>query len=73
MKVEMIATISGTRDGVDWPGIGGVLDVSEDEGKQLVAGSLARVPEKKSVEPVVEKATAKKAEVRKGLTTDSVK
>lgn len=33
--------ISGTRSGVDWPPIGGTLDVDDEEGAQLCAGGLA--------------------------------
>jgi hypothetical protein len=33
--------ISGTRNGADWPPLGGVLDVDDDEGAQLCAGGLA--------------------------------
>jgi hypothetical protein len=55
--------ISGSRDGQDWPPIGGELEVSDEEGAQLCAGGLA--------EPVadtdadVEKAVAPKAETRR--------
>ena len=38
----MQAGISGGRgDGTVWPGIGGELDVSDEEGVQLCAGGLA--------------------------------
>lgn len=57
MKVQ----ISGTRDGDDWPGVGEVVDLPADEAQALLDGGMA-VPVK--AEP--EKATAKKAETRKG-------
>ena len=63
----MLVAISGTRGGADWPPIGGELEVSDDEGAQMVAGGLAK--------PVVdtgkvETATAPEAEKR-GLTTEN--
>lgn len=72
MKVQMLAGISGSRDGADWPPIGGVLECSEVEGKDLIAAGLAKAVEKKSVEPIIEKAVAPKAETRKGLTKGSI-
>ncbi len=61
MKVRMKVGISGTIDGRDWPRVGGEIEVSDFEGADMCARGLA--------EPVVEeprKATAKKAETRKG-------
>lgn len=69
MKIEMTAQISGTRDGVEWPPVGGSLTVGDGEGADLVRAGYAKRAEKSAVEPVVEKATARKAETRKGLTT----
>lgn len=65
MKIQMIASISGTRDGADWPAAGELLDVPESEGAQLIAGGLAKLPAK--VEKRIETATAPKPETRKGL------
>jgi hypothetical protein len=64
----MKVAISGTRAGADWPPIGDVLEVSDDEGAQMCAGGLA--------EPVadtgkVEKADALEPEKRSGLTTEN--
>ncbi len=59
-KVEITARISGTRDGVEWPGIGGTLDVPEDEAADLVRLGLAKV-----VAKAAERATAPKPETRK--------
>jgi hypothetical protein len=65
MKVRMKVGVSGTRNGEDWPGPGGELEVDDEEGAQLCASGLA--------EPVVEKktetATAPKAEQRAKKTT----
>jgi hypothetical protein len=41
MKVRMIADVSGTRDGVDWPKRGELLEVPAAEGADLVAANLA--------------------------------
>lgn len=67
MLVQMVVKISGTRDGVDWPAVGGVAEVSKVEGERLIAARLAKPVEKK-VEPIVEKAVAAPAEKRGGLT-----
>ena len=69
MLVQMVVKISGTRDGVDWPPIGGVADVSRIEGERLIAARLAKPVEKAAkVEPIIETAVAPKAEKRGGLT-----
>lgn len=67
----MIAGISGTRNGVDWPPVGGSVDVPDAEAADLIRAGLASVPEKKSA-PAPETAVAPKAETRKGLTTKSI-
>lgn len=45
MRVRMKATLSGTRDGVDWPKPGGCVDLPEDEAAHLVAAGLALADE----------------------------
>lgn len=40
-KVKMVARISGTRNGADWPAPGEVADVPADEAAALVAAGLA--------------------------------
>ena len=72
-KVVMVVQISGTRDGVDWPAPGGVLEVPADEAANLISNGFARVPEGKSVKAEPEKATVRrKPETRGGLTKDSL-
>lgn len=72
-KVEMAVRISGTRDGVNWPDIGGLLEVSSAEAAELIANGFARVPEGKSVKVEPEKAAARrKPETRGGLTKASL-
>ncbi len=70
MKVQMIAQISGTRDGVSWPETGGTLECPEDEGAQLIASRLAKPWEKPSKVETAAAPTAK-VETRKGMTKDS--
>ena len=41
MKVKMIASITGTRDGQDWPAAGETVDLPDAEARDLVAGGLA--------------------------------
>lgn len=73
MKVQMIAQLSGTRNGQDWPLPGEVIDLPADEAAQLVANRLAREPE---VEPREERADAPTAKVekrpRRGMTKKDV-
>lgn len=46
MKVRMRVHVTGTRDGHNWPPIGGELDVPDAEGTQLCAvGMAVPVPE----------------------------
>ena len=40
-KVKMLIKMSGTRNGDDWPEIGGTLDVPKDEAANLVANGYA--------------------------------
>ncbi len=62
MRVKMLHEISGTRDGVDWPPIGGEVDLPDEEGAELCAmGSAEPVAEKKTAE---KRPAASKAETR---------
>lgn len=68
MQVRMVAAISGTRDGQDWPSIGETLTVPAEEGAQLCAAGLA-VPVKAAPEtaaaPAPETADAPKPRRRR--------
>lgn len=64
-KVVVVARISGTRDGIEWPEPGEELTVPDEEAAQLVELGVVRIVEKKTAKPVVEKAVAPKAETRK--------
>lgn len=56
MKVKMIASITGTRDGQEWPAAGETVDLPDAEARDLVAGGLAVELDKKTAAPVVEAA-----------------
>lgn len=48
----MLVAMSGTRDGVDWPPSGGVLECDAAEGEHLVrAGIAAPVPDEPATVP----------------------
>lgn len=66
--VQMVAGISGTRNGQDWPAPGGTLEVSATEAAELIASGLAIAgPVKAAVTlPREERAVAPRAETRKG-------
>lgn len=54
MKVRMLVDISGTRDGQEWPGRGGTIDVPDYEAQDLIANKFAELV---ADEPVIETAT----------------
>ena len=54
--IKMLANISGTRDGVEWPELGGTIDLPADEAEALAAAGLARIID----EPKVERATSRR-------------
>lgn len=62
MRVKMLVPITGTRNGVDWPPIGGEVDLPEVEARHLVDGGLAV---EVAVAPAPEKAAAPKARAAK--------
>jgi hypothetical protein len=41
MRVRLIGTMTGTRDGKDWPPIGGEIDLPADEAIALVGNRMA--------------------------------
>lgn len=61
MKIIMKTQISGTRDGVEWPHPGGVIDVPSAEAEALLHAGYAQRPG--SAEGDVEQATAPTADV----------
>lgn len=59
MRVVMNVAISGTRDGVEWPGKGAEMVVSDAEGADLCAAGLASPvaePVKSEKRPAVKRA-----------------
>jgi hypothetical protein len=54
MKVTMLASISGLRDGVPWPARGGQIELPAGEAEELIAGGLAKKYEKADEEPDAE-------------------
>jgi len=72
--IEMVATITGTRDGVEWPARGGRLTCPEGEAADLIAAGLAREIEGAPAKVAAERAVAPKGETRKktGLTKASM-
>ncbi|MEV4159004.1 hypothetical protein [Nonomuraea dietziae] len=42
MRVQMLITMSGTRDGVEWPAKGGHIDVPEAEASMLISMGAAQ-------------------------------
>lgn len=54
MRVKLKAQISGTRDGVAWPPVGTVVELPEDEARQMIyAGTAGPLDDKDAAEPVV--------------------
>jgi hypothetical protein len=47
-QVRMLVTISGTRDGADWPARGELATLPTDEAAAMVAGGLVEIA---AVEP----------------------
>lgn len=45
MKVRMLMKITGTRNGVELPDIGGTLDVPDDEAESLIRSGYAEKAE----------------------------
>jgi hypothetical protein len=70
-KVQLIAKISGTRNGEDWPAPGGVIDLPAGEAADLIASGVAKAVEKSI--PKVEAAVTPKPETatRPGLSKGS--
>ncbi len=60
---RMLAKISGTRDGADWPAAGETVNLPETEGVAMVASGLATVEAADA--PLVETATMKTSPKRK--------
>lgn len=44
MKVKMIAQLTGTRDGEDWPKAGSIAELPDDEAADLIMNGYAIDP-----------------------------
>lgn len=53
MKIKLKVTLSGTRDGIEWPAAGCSVGLPDAEAAQMIAAGLAS-----AVAPPVETATA---------------
>ena len=63
MKIKLKVTLSGTRDGVEWPAAGCSVDLPDDEAAQMVAAGLASAVDVAPVETAT--ADTPKVETRK--------
>lgn len=45
MQVRMTVTLSGTRDGKDWPPRGELVDLPDDEAEHMIRAGLATAPD----------------------------
>lgn len=61
MRVVLVAAIGGTRDGVEWPDPGSVVDLPDDEAVGLLSSGAA-----KPVEAAAPAASSERAVEKKG-------
>ncbi len=70
MKVRMKVDVSGTRNGVDWPKRGSVIEMSEDEARGYISAGMAEpVAEFRDAETAVVPKAEERADASEGLTT----
>jgi hypothetical protein len=62
MHVKMLSTITGTRNGADWPAVGGVIELPDGEAVDMIAAGLAEAASTERAP--VERATAAPGEKR---------
>jgi len=54
MRVKLKVQLSGTRDGVSWPAVGSVVELPEDEARDMITSGVAGpLDDKDAHEPVV--------------------
>lgn len=54
MKVKLKVQLSGTRDGVSWPAVGSVVEVPDDEARDMITSGVAGPTDDRDAhEPVV--------------------
>lgn len=64
MRVTLLVSISGTRNGLDWPPAGSVVDLPADEAEGMIACGHAVAPKDA---PKVEAATVDTSAVEKAV------
>lgn len=70
MRIRMKQTISGTRNGQEWPARGEIADIPTGEAQHLVASGIAEeVTDTEGQEPQVETATAPATAEKRPATT----
>lgn len=72
MRVRMKVSMSGTREGKDWPERGSIVDLPAQEARQYISAGMAEaVPEFRDAETAVVPKAEERAdeEGSKGLTT----
>jgi hypothetical protein len=68
MKIKMKINLTGTIDGQEWPAIGGVIEVADHVGADMIANRFAEADETvetAAVNPVKETAAKPAAKTRK--------
>jgi ribosomal protein L29 len=53
VRIKMKVAVSGARDGQPWPGIGGVVDLPDDEAQSYVTAGMATPATDDDVETAV--------------------
>jgi hypothetical protein len=60
MKVRLLVVLTGTRDGIDWPARGEVVDLPQSEAEHMIAvgqaAPIIEVVESAAAAPAVESA-----------------
>ena len=70
MRIRMKQTISGTRNGEEWPARGEIADIPTGEAQHLVASGIAEeVTDTEGQEPQVETAAAPATAEKRPATT----
>lgn len=67
MRIRMKVTLSGTRNGEDWPPAGQVADIPTGEAQHLIASGIAEAVDGRTGQaPAVETATAPDTAEKRG-------
>lgn len=66
MRIRMNISMSGTRNGEDWPPRGSVVDLPDDEAQHYIDNGTAEPAPGRDDEPDEERAVAPAPETRRG-------